>query len=218
MIRNDEMKSKELTLSLRKFNEYLGYLEKAKANILDAVGLIKAKEGKKWDEDTESYMLNFLDETRYVMEMLKHKARIALGELEPIKIPEIEGNFNNKSPEDIIDWITENPVEEILDEFSKKIIEARNEILEKEAGKCKFRRQSEYVEDPRRTFNRIVKEAMPQCEAELDQVSEYFTEKWKRENIIVDMDEISMYQFPNTITKEMAKEMMLELYNKEKML
>ncbi|GMO19738.1 MAG: hypothetical protein Ta2E_10790 [Mycoplasmoidaceae bacterium] len=217
-IRNEEMKSKELTLNLRKYNDALWHLEKAKSNILDAKELMLANQGKDWNNDTESYVLNFLDEEANIMKELNDKARTILGNLLKIQIPDISEEFKLKNPSDIIDWMEVNPVEEETEELIKRVITERNRLLEKEAGKLKYKIQSEYVEDARRTFNRIIKEASPQYDMELEEVKDHFSEKWKKDTNVAKNEDMELYQLPRAFSKETADDMLKELYNKERML
>jgi hypothetical protein len=111
----------------------------------------------------------------------------------------------------------DDDIDEILDKWQGLIIKQRDKELKKISDTFKYKVQSGYFDDPRRTFNMLVKDSLPQCKIPKDQIYHEFSEKWKDDFDGRGCSEIEIFELQSSFDLRTREEFVGELFNLQKM-
>jgi hypothetical protein len=88
--------------------------------------------------------------------------------------PYIENKALSRNEQEIIDFMYDPNLEEIIRKWSEKIKQIARDINIEIASKLKYIRQETYSTDPKKTTELLIKEKTSQCEVENGKRKEFF--------------------------------------------
>ncbi|GMO20805.1 MAG: hypothetical protein Ta2E_12000 [Mycoplasmoidaceae bacterium] len=125
--------------------------------------------------------------------------------LKEVQIDDIQKMLINDTKEDIVEISRNNDLKDMIDSWDAEVNKIRNEKLQKAAELPKFQRQRKFSEDAKDTEITLIKDTMPICELNLNDIHELFTNKWRRNEAVKNLDQIQRYPLKNTFDEQMKE-------------